>query len=113
MRNIDSQSRPRTQFRFKYLAVRIRLLRLGGSLTTFSTVSAQSGHVTHCYECPLSAFDPKRTSAGLTSHPCLVFVLTVVFVGGDGAGRGHHVTLRYGEVAAPARAQPPARDPRI
>src|SRR5262245_66594999 len=44
MRNIDSKSRPRTQFRFKYLAVRIRLLRLGGSLTTFSTVSTQSGH---------------------------------------------------------------------
>src|SRR5262245_23058996 len=44
MRNIDSKSRPRTQFRFKYLAVRIRLLRLGGSLTTFSTVSTQSGN---------------------------------------------------------------------
>src|SRR5215813_6432715 len=42
--NIDSKSRPRTQFRFKYLAVRIRLLRLGGSLTTFSTVSALSGN---------------------------------------------------------------------
>src|SRR5262245_43624585 len=44
MRNIDSKSRPRMQFRFKYLAVRIRLLRLGGSLTTFSTVSTHSGH---------------------------------------------------------------------
>src|SRR5215472_9196560 len=45
MRNIDSKlMRPRTQFRFKYLAVRIRLLRLGGSLTTFSTVSTKSGH---------------------------------------------------------------------
>src|SRR5262245_39155484 len=45
MRNIDSKSRPRTQFRFKYLAVRIRLLRLGGSLTTFSTVSVKSRHL--------------------------------------------------------------------
>src|SRR5262249_52145576 len=44
MRNIDSKSRPRTQFRFKYLAVRVRLLRLGGSLTTFSTVSIKSRH---------------------------------------------------------------------
>src|SRR5262249_14968984 len=41
---VGMSARPRTQFRFKYLAVRIRLLRLGGSLTTFSTVSAKSRH---------------------------------------------------------------------
>src|SRR5262245_37779990 len=52
MRNIDSKSRPRTQFRFKYLAVRIRLLRLGGSLTTFSTVSVISEHFAVHAPCP-------------------------------------------------------------
>jgi hypothetical protein len=31
-------------FDSNYLAARIRVLRLGGSLTTFSTVSTQSGH---------------------------------------------------------------------
>src|SRR5262249_29023780 len=59
MRNIDSKSRPRTQFRFKYLAVRIRLLRLGGSLTTFSTVSVKSGHFAVQSPCPL--YPRKRT----------------------------------------------------
>src|SRR5262249_21574158 len=61
MRNIDSKSRPRTQFRFKYLAVRIRLLRLGGSLTTFSTVSVKSGHLAVQLACPL--YPRKRTFA--------------------------------------------------
>src|SRR5262249_50840499 len=55
MRNIDSKSRPRTQFRFKYLAVRIRLLRLGGSLTTFSTVSVKSGHFAVQSPCPANS----------------------------------------------------------
>src|SRR5262249_54088504 len=88
MRNIDSQSRPRTQFRFKYLAIRIRLLRLGGSLTTFSTVSAQSGHsLVHCtcpllgvkrtcrLPCEMSPIDPKRTLLGLTPYPPSMLVL--------------------------------------
>src|SRR5262249_29311429 len=61
MRNIDSKSRPRTQFRFKYLAVRIRLLRLGGSLTTFSTVSVKSRHMQCTTACPL--YPRKRTCA--------------------------------------------------
>src|SRR5215831_17735367 len=62
MRNIDSKSRPRTQFRFKYLAVRVRLLRLGGSLTTFSTVSTQSGH-----RLPLPNSQPKPVSCRFLS----------------------------------------------
>src|SRR5215831_978500 len=62
MRNIDSKSRPRTQFRFKYLAVRIRLLRLGGSLTTFSTVSVTSGHFALQSACLL--YPRKRTLIG-------------------------------------------------
>src|ERR1035437_8396265 len=42
-RNIDSKSEPRTQFRFKQLAVRIRLLRSSGSLRTLSTLSTHFG----------------------------------------------------------------------
>src|SRR5262249_18386621 len=61
MRNIDSKSRPRTQFRVKYLAVRIRLLRLGGSLTTFSTVSVKSRHSRRKKSCPL--YPQQRTFA--------------------------------------------------
>src|SRR5215510_2611242 len=68
MRNIDSKSRPRTQFRFKYLAVRIRLLRLGGSLTTFSTVSVISGHLQCKRACPL--YPRKRTCA--VQNKCLL-----------------------------------------
>src|SRR5262249_16674503 len=66
----DSKSRPRTQFRFKYLAVRIRLLRLGGSLTTFSTVSTQSGHRTLlCVS--LSRYDVPPPRQELTKHKFL------------------------------------------
>src|SRR5262249_50584864 len=61
MRNIDSKSRPRTQFRFKYLAFRIRLLRLGGSLTTFSTVSVKSRHF--AVQSPCLLYPRKRTLA--------------------------------------------------
>jgi hypothetical protein len=34
-----------------------------------SALLAQSRHVTHCYECPLSAFDPKRTFGGSNVRP--------------------------------------------
>src|SRR5262245_17440143 len=79
MRNIDSKSRPRTQFRFKYLAVRIRLLRLGGSLTTFATKSVKSRHSRRKKACPLypqkrprkrnsaKSFGPKADSCAAAS----------------------------------------------
>ena len=44
MRNIDSKSELRTQFRFKQLAVWILLLRSSGSVRTFVTTSTHQRH---------------------------------------------------------------------